>query len=152
MIGKPIELIQYLYNQDKEKKFTIKEFKEKRSLDQNAYAWKLITEIGNVLRKSKEEVYLEMLEDYGQSILIPVKKGEKPNGYFKYYKYETSSILNGKEADWYKIYKGSSEFDSKEMSIFIDGIVQECKQLGISTLTPDEIAQLKFIDNVSNSK
>ena len=57
MIGKPIELIQYLYNQDKEKKFTIKEFKEKRSLDQNAYAWKLITEIGNVLRKSKEEVY-----------------------------------------------------------------------------------------------
>ena len=67
----------------------------------------------------------KMLEDYGQSILIPVKKGEKPNGYFKYYKYETSSILNGKEADWYKIYKGSSEFDSKEMTILIDGIIQE---------------------------
>lgn len=145
MIGSPIEIIQWLYNQDKNKKFEIKEKREKRSLSQNSYAWELITKIGNVLRKSKEEVYLQMLEDYGQSILIPVKKGEKPNGYFKYYKYETSSILNGKEADWYKIYKGSSEFDSKEMTILIDGIIQECKQLGIETLTPDEISKLKII-------
>lgn len=145
MIGSPIEIIQYLYNQDKDKKFEIKEKREKRSLSQNSYAWELITKIGNVLRKSKEEVYLQMLEDYGQSILIPVQKGEKPNGYFKYYKYETSSILNGKEADWYKIYKGSSEFDSKEMTILIDGIIQECKQLGIETLTPDEISKLKII-------
>ena len=87
MVGKPIELIQYLYNQDKEKKFTIKEFKEKRSLSQNSYCWLLINKIANILRLSKEEIYLQMLEDYGQSILIPVKKGEKPNGYFKYYKY-----------------------------------------------------------------
>ena len=145
MIGSPIEIIQWLYNQEKDKKFEIKEKREKRSLSQNSYAWELITKIGNVLRKSKEEIYLQMLEDYGQSILIPVKKGEKPNGYFKYYKYETSSILNGKEADWYKIYKGSSEFDSKEMTILIDGIIQECKQLGIETLTPDEIEKLKII-------
>ena len=145
MIGSPIEIIQWLYNQDKNKKFEIKEKREKRSLSQNSYAWELITKIGNILRLSKEEIYLQMLEDYGQSILIPVKKGEKPNGYFKYYKYETSSILNGKEADWYKIYKGSSEFDSKEMTILIDGIIQECKQLGIETLTPDEIAKLKII-------
>ena len=145
MIGSPIEIIQWLYNQEKDKKFEIKEKREKRSLSQNSYAWELITKIGNVLRKSKEEVYLQMLEDYGQSILIPVQKGEKPNGYFKYYKYETSSILNGKEADWYKIYKGSSEFDSKEMTILIDGIIQECKQLGIETLTPDEISKLKII-------
>ena len=145
MIGSPIEIIQWLYNQEKDKKFEIKEKREKRSLSQNSYAWELITKIGNILRLSKEEIYLQMLEDYGQSILIPVKKGEKPNGYFKYYKYETSSILNGKEADWYKIYKGSSEFDSKEMTILIDGIIQECKQLGIETLTPDEIAKLKII-------
>lgn len=145
MIGSPIEIIQWLYNQEKEKKFEVQECKGKRSLSQNSYCWLLINKIANILRLSKEEIYLQMLEDYGQSILIPVKKGEKPNGYFKYYKYETSSILNGKEADWYKIYKGSSEFDSKEMTILIDGIIQECKQLGIETLTPDEIAKLKII-------
>lgn len=145
MIGTSKDLIKWLLEQDEEKKFEVQECKGKRSLSQNSYCWLLINKIANILRLSKEEIYLQMLEDYGQSILIPVKKGEKPNGYFKYYKYETSSILNGKEADWYKIYKGSSEFDSKEMTILIDGIIQECKQLGIETLTPDEISKLKII-------
>lgn len=145
MIGTSKDLIKWLLEQDEEKKFEVQECKRKRSLSQNSYCWLLINKIANILRLSKEEIYLQMLEDYGQSILIPVQKGEKPNGYFKYYKYETSSILNGKEADWYKIYKGSSEFDSKEMTILIDGIIQECKQLGIETLTPDEISKLKII-------
>ena len=152
MIGKPIELIQYLYNQDKDKKFEIKEKREKRSLSQNSYAWELITKIGNILRKSKEEVYLQMLKDYGQSEIVSILSSIDPKGYFKYYEKIGTGVVNNKEFTHYKIFKGSSEFDSKEMSIFIDGIVQECKQLGISTLTPDEIAQLKFIDNVSNSK
>ena len=72
MTGNPLQIIQWLYNQDKDKNFTIKEYKEKRSLDQNSYAWKLITEIGNVLRKSKEEVYLQMLKDYGQSEVVSI--------------------------------------------------------------------------------
>ena len=142
MIGTSKDLIKWLLEQDEEKKFEVQECKGKRSLSQNSYCWLLINKIANILRLSKEEIYLQMLEDYGQSILIPVKKGEKPNGYFKYYKYETSSILNGKEADWYKIYKGSSEFDSKEMTILIDGIIQECKQLGIETLPLEELKRL----------
>lgn len=152
MTGTPEELSRYLWTLDKDKKFTIKEFKEKRSLDQNAYAWKLITEIGNVLRKSKEEVYLEMLKAYGQGEIVSILSSINPKGYFKYYEPIGTGIVNNKEFTHYKIFKGSSEFDSKEMSIFIDGIVQECKQLGINTLTPDEIAQLKFIDNASNTK
>ena len=145
MIGNAIQLIQFLYNQDKGKLFTIKEYKEKRSLDQNAYAWKLITEIGNVIRKSKEEVYLQMLKDYGQSEIVSILSSANPKGYFKYYEEIGTGVVNNKEFTHYKIFKGSSEFDRKEMSIFIDGIVEECKQLNIPTLTPDEIAQLKFL-------
>ena len=63
MIGKPLELINYLSTQDGEKIFEIKEYHKKRSLTANAYAWKLITELGNVMRKSKEEVYLEMSDE-----------------------------------------------------------------------------------------
>ena len=44
---------------------------------------------------------------------------------------------------WYKVIKGSSEYDTKEMSVFIDGIVQEAEQLGIDTLPPAEIERLK---------
>lgn len=144
MIGTPLKLIQYLYNQEHDKMFTIKEYKEKRSLSQNAYAWKLITEIGNAIRKSKEEVYLQMLEDYGQSEIVSIVSNVSPVGFFKYYKEMGTGTINNKEFTHYKIFKGSSEFDTKEMTIFIDGIIQECKQLGIETLTPDEIAKMNL--------
>jgi hypothetical protein len=43
------------------------------------------------------------------------------------------------------VYKGSSEFDTREMSIFIDGIVSEAKVMGIQTETPDQIAKMKAL-------
>jgi hypothetical protein len=142
MIGTPEELSRYLWQLDKDKKYEIKEYKEKRSLNSNAYAWKLITELGNVLRKSKEEVYLQMLKDYGQSEIVSMLYSISPNGYFKYYEEIGTGIVNNKEFTHYKIYKGSSEFNSKEMSIFIDGIVQECKSVGIQTLDDLEIEEI----------
>ena len=143
MTGNALKLISYLYNQDKDKIFKIKEYKEKRSLNANNYAWKLITEIGNILRKSKEEVYLQMLKDYGQSEIVSVLSSINPQGYFKYYEEAGRTLLNGKEFVHYKIYKGTSEYDTKEMSIFIDGVVQEAEQLGIETKTPLQLEELK---------
>lgn len=116
--------------------------KKIRSKNANSLCWALCTEIGNALRKDKEEVYFEMLKSYGQSMMIPVLKGHKPFGYCKYYEYETTSVLNGKEADWYKVYKGSSHYDTKEMSILLDGIIQECNQLEIPTITDEEYERL----------
>lgn len=142
MIGTPEELSRYLWQLDKDKKYEIKEYKEKRSLNSNSYVWKLITELGNVLRKSKEEVYLQMLKDYGQSEIVSMLSSITPNGYFKYYEEIGTGIVNNKEFTHYKIFKGSSEFDSREMSIFIDGIVQECKSVGIQTLDDLEINEL----------
>ncbi|MBQ8473156.1 MAG: hypothetical protein IJ501_06605 [Bacilli bacterium] len=144
MKGTSEKLVQWLFNQDRTKIFEIKEFKEKRSLSQNAYAWKLITQIGDILRKSKEEVYLQMLKDYGQSEIVSILSSINPKGYFKYYEEVGIGIVNSKEFTHYKIFKGSSEFDSREMTIFIDGIIQECNQLGIPTLTPNEIQSLRL--------
>lgn len=145
MIGTPEELSRYLWNLDKEKLYEIKEHKQKRSLSQNSYAWLLINELANKMRLSKEEVYIGLLEDYSQCLMIPVEKGKKPNGFFKYYKYIATTSINGKEADYYKVFKGSSEFDTEEMSIFLDGVIQECKQLGIETLTPEQIALMELV-------
>ena len=150
MTGNALQIIQWLYNQDKGKRFSIKEYREKRSLDQNAYAWKLITEIGNVVRKSKEEVYLDMLKHYGQSEVVSILSSINPSGYFKYYEAIGTGIVNDKEFTHYRIYKGSSEFDKHEMNIFIDGIIQECDNLNIPHLTREDIALLKFIESASN--
>lgn len=143
MVGTIEEIIHYLFNQDKTKKYEVKEYKEKRSLNSNNYAWKLITEIANVMRLSKEEVYLEMLKAYGQSQMVSVLAEIDVSKYFKYYSEAGESILNGKKFKHYKVYMGSSEMNTKQMSILIDGIVQEAKQLGIETLTPAEISRLK---------
>ena len=43
----------------------------------------------------------------------------------------------------YKIYKGSSEYDSREMAILIDGVISEAKEMGIETMTPQELERLK---------
>lgn len=141
----PIQIISWLYSQDKEKKFDIKEHKQKRSLDQNSYAWHLITELANEMRLSKEDMYLKMLKSYGQSEKVSIASEISPKGYFKYYEKIGTGYVKGKKFTHYQIFKGSSEFNSKEMTIFIDGIIQECQQLGINTLTHDEIAKLKFI-------
>lgn len=123
----------------------IDKYREKRSLNANAYAWKLLTEIANVVRSSKDEVYLEMLKRYGQSEIISVLAHIPIGEYVKYCEEAGESKLNGKLFKHYKVYKGSSEFDSREMSIFLDGVVSEAKEMGIQTMTPDEVARLKSL-------
>jgi archaellum component FlaG (FlaF/FlaG flagellin family) len=51
--------------------------------------------------------------------------------------------VNGMEGHQMQVFFGSSTFDTKSMSVFIDGIVSECKELGIETLPPDELERMK---------
>lgn len=143
MIGKAEELVRWLWNQDREKVFEIKEHKEKRSLTANAYAWSLIGKIADVMRASKDETYLTMLKRYGQSEMVSVLSSIDVTGYFKYYEAVATTMLQGKEFTHYKIFKGSSEYDSREMAVLIDGIVSEAKELDIETLPPAEVERLK---------
>lgn len=121
----------------------LKQFRERRSLNSNNYAWELITKIADVLRSSKEEVYLQMLKRYGKSQMISVLSEIDVNKFLKYFEEAGESTLNGKLFKHYKVYTGSSEMDSKEMSILIDGIVSEAKELGIETMPPNELKSLK---------
>ncbi len=121
----------------------LSEHKEKRSLNANSYAWALIGKIADVLRISKEEAYLNMLKRYGQSEIVSILSSIEVEGYFKYYEVAGESTLNNKQFTHYKIYKGSSEYDTKEMSVLIDGIVSEAKDLNIETLPPYEIERIK---------
>lgn len=142
--GKIEKFLPLIFRLDKDTVYDVKidKHREKRSLNANAYLWKLVTEIGNVLNKSKEEVYLQMLIDYGQSEMVSILSEIDVKGYFKYYKLAGTSILNGKEFNHYKIYKGSSEYDTKEMSILLNGAVEEAKNLGIKTKDDIELERL----------
>ena len=145
MIGKAEEIIKWLFNQDRDKLFEIKEHREKRSLTANAYAWSLIGKIADAMRTSKDEVYLTMLKRYGQSDMVSVLSSIDVSGYFKYYEPISTATLQGKEFTHYRIYKGSSEYDTREMAVLIDGIISEAKDLEIETLPPNEVERLKVM-------
>ena len=119
--------------------------REKRSLNANNYAWALLTKIGNATRLSKEDVYLKMLKEYGQSEMISVKAHIPISEYVKYCEEAGESSLNGTLFKHYRVYKGSSEFNKEEMAIFLDGVVSEAEELNIDVRTPDEIANLKSL-------
>jgi hypothetical protein len=126
----------------------VKEHREKRSPDANSYAWVLITKIADALRTSKEELYIEMLKRYGQREpkLISVVADAIDILYRATNNHcceVGESELKGKMFKHLAILIGSSQYDTRQMAILIDGIVSEAKELGIETMTPAELEALK---------
>jgi hypothetical protein len=136
-----MELLYELLQEDCLKVVKIKKYHKRRSLNANSYAWVLITEIANKLRASKDEVYLQMLKRYGQSQIIKLLTEGLPIllRAIKYYEI----IKEDGDCTYVKVYTGSSEYDTKEMAILIDGIVSEATELKIPTMTPGELERIK---------
>lgn len=121
------------------------QYREKRSLDANAYLWVLLQKLAEVLRTDKWSLYLQMLKRYGQFTYIVVKP-HAVDGVKKQWREceEVGEInINGEKAVQMLCYYGSSTYDTREMSVLIDGVVSECKELGIETLPPDELRRIK---------
>ena len=125
----------------------LKKFHPKRSLDSNAYAWTLISRLAEVYKTSKEEMYEFKLRQYGVPyeneegghVVVAMKNSvplKKLPGHWLF-------IGEKNGASNYMMIKGSSEYDSAEMAHFIDMIVQDAKDVGIETLTPKELQQMK---------
>ena len=55
---------------------------------------------------------------------------------------EPHEKLTQENAQYWRFWVGSSEYDSAEMSVFINGIIEEAKELGIETLPPDELERM----------
>lgn len=146
MIGTVETLVKWLFNQNREKLFEVKEHKEKRTLSQNAYMWSLINEIANKMRLSKEKTYIKMLKDYSQVTKVNVRADIDVSKFFKYYEFEREAQISGVDFKIYKVYEGSSQMDKNEFRVLLDGVIQEAQQLGLCTLTPAEIERLRWID------
>lgn len=142
--GKKIEIQQFLYKLDTNTLYDLKiePHRTKRSLNANAYSWALQNEMANVLKISKEEVHFQMLKSYGQRDYVSMLSNINPNQYFDYYEVQGVFKHNGNTFKSYMVYKPTRKYDSKEMAVFIDGVVQEAKNLGIKTLEDYEIREM----------
>lgn len=147
MVGTIEQVIQYLFKQDKSKKYEVKEVKKRRSLDSNAYAWVLLGKLQEKLHIPKEDIYKSLIKEIGSYEVIPVKneaverfrQAWSKNG-LGWITETTSSKLEG----FTNIiaYYGSSSYNTAEMSRLIELIIQECKQQDIEIMTQNELKSL----------
>ena len=159
MVGNTNECIQHLLEQERNKQWEIKPFKQARTKRQNAYYWVLLTQVADALRMSKTECHNRMLRDYGQPCIVEGEViyamlpdfDEVERGTLKsetYHLKPTSRTRSGAEHDYraYMLLRGSHEYNTQEMTVLLDGLIQEAKQLGIETATPDELARMREYD------
>jgi len=119
---------------------------EKRSLDANAYFWRLCDEIARAVGNTKDYVYREAIKSVGPftDLYVPsvdahrVSKAWEKNGLGWF----TEFMETRGDYVTMRAYHGSSTYNTVEMSRLIDEIVHDAKELGIETKTPDEIAQM----------
>lgn len=148
MTGNRNEIIKWLLEQDDETVFEIKEHKQKRSLNANAYCWTLLGKIADVLGITKEEIYREYIKDKGIYRIVTMNT-EAVNTFITAWKKqglgwlcETSKTNIAGLTDVIAYY-GTSSYNTKQMASFIDYVVAEANALKIETLRPEQILWLK---------
>lgn len=134
----------------------IKKAGKKRGRDANAYYWSLLGKLAEKLGISNPKCHNIMLRRYGtleeideNAVYLVVPDTDeaerKADESETYHIKPTSQVKEGNDGKMYRTYmllKGSSQFDTTEMSRLISGLRDECRQVGIPYETPDEIAQL----------
>lgn len=126
----------------------IKQHREKRSLDANAYYWKLCGDLARAVGEKPEDIYLRHIKDMGNYSTLCVQKKALDDFTRKWASGHLGRFVETKES---KIpgcvtvlaYYGSSDFDRAEMSHLIDNIIQDCEAVGVETLPPDKLSLLK---------
>jgi hypothetical protein len=125
----------------KELTVEVKQYRHKRSLDSNAYMWLLLNEMASILKTTKDELYIQVLDRYGVFTHIVVKENvvERVKQEWRTVRVLGEVNINGKVGIQLQCFFGSSSYDTKEMSKLLEGVVQEAKDLGINTVTPREM-------------
>lgn len=149
-VENPFEARRFLATK-KDKKYVadVKEFRERRSLDANAYCWVLLGKLAGKLELPPEEIYRAAIRDVGDNYeVMPVR-----NDALERWKeiWQSNGLgwlceeIGPSKLDGYtnvRNFYGSSAYDRSQMHRLIEIIVQDCKAQGVETLPPAELARL----------
>lgn len=126
------EVLENLMKLPAEVELTIKKFAKKRSKNANDYFWEIVGLIADKLGASKEEIYFELLKKYGQSITVTVREDvDLTRAGFKYFEKMQDGLKNGTKFVAYRVFIGSSQYNTQEMSVLIEGAKSDAEELGI---------------------
>jgi hypothetical protein len=127
----------------------LKEHREKRSLDANSYLWVLLDQMADVLGDTKEVLYQRYVKNCGpfRDFCLDVDEAKTFRTAWEMlgvgWPTEQVDYTPDGEKLIIRAYYGSSQYNTKQMSRLIDMVVEDCKVLGIETLTPDKLSMLK---------
>ena len=145
-LGKAMALVRK--HKNKLYHLTVKEFKKRRSLDANAKMWALIHEMSEILHMPPTDIYQAYIPDVGNNFkFVPslpedVAAWERDwcKGHIGRMVEDVgpcrTEALRGHRL--LKLYKGSSEYDVPTFSRLLELVIQDCKQLGIETMSERE--------------
>ena len=128
-------------NGDSEKTYEVKEVRRKRTLTQNAYYWELLSQLAEVLKLSNEEMHFHLLRRYSTASIWAAKDYVDPYRFYKYCVLDSEDEAQG--IRYWRFYQPSSEMDTKDFTRLLDGLISECKEVGIETATPEELARIR---------
>ena len=128
---------------------TVKEHRKKRSLDSNAYAWTLIGKLAEVMRITPTEVYVNAIKNIGGNYeVIPISE-EAVDKFTEVWKKQGLGWpcvdMGPSKIEGYRnlrAYYGSSTYDTRQMSLLIDSLIQDCKALDIETLSEEKLSAM----------
>ena len=133
---------------DKPQRVKLTEWRDKRSLSANAYAWTLLGKLSAVLRAPPEEIYRQLIPDVGDNfttVSVPLDGLDKlretwgHNG-----KGWVLDVIGARGPGLVDValYYGSSVYDTAQMARLIDLIIDECREAGVEYLPPDKVAAM----------
>lgn len=156
--------IQTVLESEKPVEITAARFSQRRSKDANAYLWTLLDQLAVALSEdgptvSPEEVYRNLIPHVGgNSTIVPIRE-DAIEAWKKLWKADRLGRVcedmgpcrNIPGYHNIRCFCSSSDYDTKQMSRLIDLVVQECKEQGIETKTPEELAKLKELWNAKQT-
>ena len=125
----------------------LKPVSKKRSLNANGYYWVLLEKLAGSLQANKKEIHRQMLARYGvtdldsegKPIMFQMLADIDPLELGEIY-VDPVDFNNGYVT--YRVLKGSSKMDTKEFSNLLEGLISECRELGIEVLPDEELQRL----------
>ena len=150
-VGGDPALLGELIRKANEKPYTveIEPLRKPRSINANSYMWVICDKIAKKIHNTKEDIYRHAIREVGvwDDVPRPTDKVQEHIetwdsigiGWFS--EEMRFSKLNGYTV--VRDYYGSSVYNSKQMSVLIDYIVDQAKELDIETMTPAELERMK---------
>lgn len=134
---------------EKEVSLEIKQYREKRSLDANAYCWVLIGKLSAHYNVPSDEVYRMQIQNLGGNYEVVAVQDRALDNFCRMWEKNgmgwVTQPFPSKIAGCTNVrcFYGSSVYDTRQMARLIDVIVRDCKDAGIETLPPDKLDAMK---------